>query len=130
MPSQSYGPSMNLPVIFSGGLSPTDYGTPWDLKNLNQWRNDEPHLLTERIHQTSVVPEVSFIIEGEMEVIIKKLIGLALLAYMPETGLDEALLSLKDIFEFNMEKARFQLPEPTTVMVSRGIVSKVLESPI
>lgn len=129
MPSQFYGYSTNLPVISSDGSLPTDYEKPWDLKNFNPWISDKPvHPLA--INVTSVVPEISFFIGGETEVIIKKLIGFYLLAYMPDGGLDEALFSLKDIFEFNLEKASYQFPEPPEILVRRGIVSKVSESPV
>ena len=52
--------------------------------------------------------------EGRGESAVKRLIGCWIVVSMPEEGLDEALTSLKDIFEFSYEDTRLALPEAAT----------------
>ena len=48
---------------------------------------------------------------------------------MPEDGLAETLSSLKDIFEFYMERTRYQLPEPPVVRTGNATVVGVSRYP-
>jgi hypothetical protein len=77
----------------------------------------------------SIDERVSFLTEGRWEDVVRRLLGFALLASMPEGGLWEALVSLKDIWEFNTENVRHQLPEPTRVRTGTGTIATVSESP-
>jgi hypothetical protein len=73
--------------------------------------------------------EISFFSEGAKEDILRRLIGIALFTHMPDPGLKEALICLKDIFEFNLESSRLHLPEPMEIHNGVGTVVKVSEAP-
>lgn len=62
---------------------------------------------------------LSFKFEGEGGEALLRLLGCVIVTMMPEEGLEEALTSLKDIFEFHVESAHYEsLP---TVTSRRGI---------
>lgn len=84
------------------------------------------------VHATenSVGGEVSLFTEGYYwEETLKRLAGFVLVAGMPENGLEEALYSLKEIYEFSKENVRYQIPEPTVVRTGIGTVATVSEAP-
>ncbi len=85
----------------------------------------------EFFHSTedSVRHKISFLSEGEGEDILRRFIGHLILANMPEEGIDETLTTLKDIFEFNVEKINYQLPEPFVVRSGSGKVVSVSKAP-
>jgi len=48
---------------------------------------------------------------------------------MPDEGLKEALLSLKEIYEFNVENIHYQIPEPIMIRTGIGTVASISGAP-
>lgn len=72
---------------------------------------------------TSAGPEIFLWTEEGEERAVKELLGYAMIFYMPEEGIDEALTSLRDIFEFSCESRRGALPPPA---VSRRHMGRIV----
>lgn len=67
--------------------------------------------------------------EGDWQDVLKRVIGFAFVAGMPEEGLRETLVTLKEIYEFNLENLLYQLPKPEVVRTGMGTVVSKSESP-
>ena len=131
--SESYRHSIDSMETSSGGSLPTSYETHWAPESFNP-RIDEDEVsaalrFVARATVDTSYQEVSFSAEGRREDILKRLIGWALVFRMPEDGLAETLSSLKDIFEFYMERTRYQLPEPPVVRTGNATVVGVSRYP-
>ncbi len=67
--------------------------------------------------------------EGHGEEAFKRLLGIAIISVMPEPGLEEALFSLRDIFEFRSHAYRPSLPESTRGRRTKGKVARTSQRP-
>jgi hypothetical protein len=65
-------------------------------------------------------------IGGDSETAFKRLIGCALVAMMPDQGIDEAVDALKDIWDFNQPVAPV-LPEPAPIRQGSGYVTRIID---
>ena len=64
--------------------------------------------------------------EGNDDIALKRIIGCLMILRMPEEGLNETLISLKDKLEFYMEVPELSLPpERPTYQVMGKVVSPV-----
>lgn len=73
--------------------------------------------------------EIAFWFEGREEDILKRLIGCAMIAIMPEEGVEEALLSLRDIWDFRTQTSYQMLPGPLQTQRSTGRVVRTSQRP-
>jgi len=71
---------------------------------------------------------ISLQLKGSGEACVKRIIGCAILSLMPERGLHEALDSLKDIFEFYLEKPS-SLPPPRASRSIAGVSGAAKKRP-
>ncbi len=60
---------------------------------------------------------------------IKRLLGCAILLAMPAEGIEEALLSLTEIFDYNLASGFLALPQPPKQISSTGTVVARSERP-
>ncbi len=66
----------------------------------------------------------SWLMEGNDDIALRKVIGCLMILMMPEEGLNETLISLKDMLEFYMEVPELSLPpEHPTHRVVGNVVS-------
>jgi len=72
--------------------------------------------------------ELSFWTEGG-ESTVKRLLGCAMIAVMPEEGIEEALQCLKDILEFWHHPAQRMLPSTPTIHHTTAKVLSISERP-
>lgn len=82
-----------------------------------------------RTSETTDTHEISLYSEGSWEDVLKRVIGFVFVAGMPEQGLRETLVALKEIYEFNLENLLYQLPEPEITRTGVGTVVSKSESP-
>ncbi len=68
--------------------------------------------------------ELTFRIEGDDSNTLKRWLGCAIMAHMPEDALDVTLETLKDIFVFNLENAQLTLPQSISRYSNSRFVSK------
>ena len=131
--SKSYKNSTALVATSSGGQLPKDYAMFWGQENLHQGIDDREKSAKFHfyVHSTVNSPsqEIQFLAEGYWRDIFKRLVGLTLVALMPEEGLDEVLTSLKDIYEFNVDNVRYRRLELPIMTMGVGTVSSLSESP-
>ena len=73
--------------------------------------------------------EITFLAEAAGENAIKRIFSCVIISAMPETGVDEALTTLKDIYEFNSENTRAALPRHTMHSSIAGRVTSTSERP-
>ena len=64
-----------------------------------------------------------FSMEGDGEDALKRIVGCLLVINMPRTGLDEALTSLRDIWEFWHARSVVSLPERTGLETTASVIS-------
>jgi hypothetical protein len=64
-------------------------------------------------------------IKGDGETALKRIIGCAIIAHLPDEAMDEALTSLKDMYDFWAVPRQRMLSQPT---VGQPIKGKVLDS--
>jgi hypothetical protein len=66
---------------------------------------------------------------GDSEIAIKRMISCAIIALMPEEGMDEVVQSLKDIFEFRVLATQQMLPQQTIGRPIEGKIVRALHRP-
>lgn len=102
----------------------------WDLQNLPQkTQQDQP--LSTSFYATVNTPgqELSFWIQDEGQDSLKRLLGCLLISYMPSEGIDEALMNLKEIWAYYIERAQYRLPEPEVSHRGTGKIVGISERP-
>lgn len=73
---------------------------------------------------SSIEPETfRFSMEAEGDDALKRLVGCVLIIKMPPNGLDEALTSLRDMWEFWDARSPFGLPERTGIETTASVIS-------
>lgn len=66
--------------------------------------------------------------QGQRE-IIKRFLGHILISQMPPEGIDEALVSLREILEYHRGNAFYKLSEPEIIRRGTGKVTEASERP-
>jgi hypothetical protein len=103
---------------------------------MNLRRHLEPRILISNefespiFHGTVNSPEQEFVFwfEGEGRTAIKRLLGCAIMARLPEKGINEAVKSLKDIYDFYCEDIG-DFEEKYTSITSDARFDEVSEEP-
>lgn len=77
-----------------------------------------------RASQIETTDKVVLTLEMSGETALERFLGCFVISVMPTEGLQEALLSLGDIYKFHSDSARYRpLPQPT---ISRRAIGKVV----
>ena len=122
--------STNLLATSSGGLLLRSSITPLDQRKLaEEEEQDEPTLAVFQGTAYSYGREISFLFKGAGETALRRLIGCALIGIMPEEGIEEALWSLKDIFEFRAQPPLLMLTQPMRAIQNTGQIVTTAERP-
>jgi hypothetical protein len=103
---------------------------PWSLERLAEEleRSEEPFaFLTAMV--TSAGQEIWVWAEEGERRSVKRLLGYAMIFFMPEEGVDEALTSLRDILEFSYESPRGMLPPPAVMRRHVGKIVRTSQRP-
>ncbi len=131
MSLESWPYSIDLPETSSGGLLLRD-----SKKLLARWRSSEgldPGVLGRAVIHTTVNTargtELSFWAEGDEEELLKRVLGCAMMVIMPREGIDEALMSLKEIFEFRAQTHYRILPLPEKAARGKGKLARASKRP-
>lgn len=66
--------------------------------------------------------ELQFLAEMLGENAVKRLMGCVIMVTMPEEGVEEALSTLRDIYEFTVQASSLALPPPVRQQRVTGIV--------
>jgi len=93
----------------------------WSRELSDPERESASHIYFHGSIQPETTYEITINIEGTTESVFGRCLGCIMIGFMPDEGLEEALFSLRDMFEFYSHK-----PEPRPARLTRAPIDATI----
>ena len=122
--------SIDSPDTCSGGLLLNDLQLPWSHNPSNEPLFTEQPILAAFCGTVKSAGERFWLsATGDGKSALKRIIGCALIAHLPDEAMDEALESLRDIFDFWSRSRHYILSQPTVGSPIKGKIVSSMHRP-
>lgn len=96
----------------------------WSRELSDPERESASHIYFHGSIQPETTYEITINIEGTTESVFGRYLGCIMIGFMPDEGLEEALFSLRDMFEFYSHKPEPRLARLTRAPIDATIVNR------